>query len=268
MEASSVVSQTLTMIVVTPASASLGSAGTRQFTAMGYDQYNNPMINQPSFTWSNTGSGLVNSSGLYTASYVSGSAMVTASSGSVNGSASVTVTDAAPTVATAASASPGTVTGTTTALSVLGAGLRWRRQESNLTYTWAATSRPSGAPAPTYSSNGTNASKNTTATFSKAGAYTLQVTITDAGGLSTTSSVNVTVNQTSTSIAVTPGTANLGSHGTQQFAAPPPMINSATAMGTQPGFPHGATPAAGSVNNGRPVHRLVCLGHGDPCDSQ
>ena len=41
-------------------------------------------------------------------------------SGSVFGSAAVTVTNAAPTVATPDSATPGTVTGTTTALSVLG----------------------------------------------------------------------------------------------------------------------------------------------------
>ncbi len=61
--------------------------------------------------------------------------------------------------------------------------------ESNLTYTWVATGTP---PAPvSFSANGTNAAKNTTATFTKAGNYSFQVTITDAGGLSVTSSVNV-----------------------------------------------------------------------------
>ena len=102
-----------------------------------------------------------------------------------------------PTVATAASATPSPVTGTTTALSVLGAD---DGGEASLTYTWAATSKPSGAADPTYTANGSNAAKNTTATFSKAGSYTFQVTITDAGGLSTTSTVSVTVNQTLTSI--------------------------------------------------------------------
>ena len=72
--------------------------------------------------------------------------------------------------------------------------------ESNLTYTWAATGTP---PAPvSFSANGTNAAKNTTATFIQAGNYSFQVTITDAGGLSATSSVNVTVNQTLTAITV------------------------------------------------------------------
>ena len=63
---------------------------------------------------------------------------------------------------------------------------------------------PSGAAAPTFSVNGSNAAQNTTATFSAAGAYVFTVTITDPGGMSVTSSVNVTVNQTLTSITVAP----------------------------------------------------------------
>jgi hypothetical protein len=103
----------------------------------------------------------------------------------------VSVTTLAPTVATPAKASPATVTvGGTTNLSVLGAD---DGGESNLTYTWTTTALPSGAPAPTLGANGTNAAKNTTATFRQAGSYTLTVTITDVGGRSTTSSVAVTV---------------------------------------------------------------------------
>ena len=139
---------------------------------------------------------------------------VTATSGTVTGTTVVTVTDAAPTVATAAAATPATVTGTTTALSVLGAD---DAGESNLSYTWATTGTPPAAVS--FSANGSNAAKNTTATFTKAGNYTFQVTITDDGGLSTTSSVTVTVNQTLTSITVTPATPTLASHATQQFTA-------------------------------------------------
>lgn len=54
--------------------------------------------------------------------------------------------------------------------------------ESNLTYTWAATTLPGGAPAPSFSVNATNASKNTTVTFARAGDYTFTVTIRDSGG--------------------------------------------------------------------------------------
>jgi hypothetical protein len=43
--------------------------------------------------------------------------------------------------------------------------------------------------------NGPNRAKNTAATFPRAGRYTLQVAIADAGGLATTSSNVVTVTQ-------------------------------------------------------------------------
>src|SRR5581483_9163539 len=126
----------------------------------------------------------------------------------------VTVTNATPTVATAASASPNPVAGTTTALSALGAH---DGGESNLTYTWSTTGSP---PAPVaYSANGTNAAKSTTATFSRAGTYNFLVTIKDAEGLSTTSAVAVTVNQTFTSVAVSPASAALNENATQQFSA-------------------------------------------------
>ena len=96
--------------------------------------------------------------------------------------------NAPPTIATPATASPNPVTGTTTTLSVLGAD---DGGEGNLTYTWATTGTP---PAPvTFSVNGTNAAKNTIATFSKAGTYNFQVTIIDSGGLNVISSVSVIV---------------------------------------------------------------------------
>ena len=98
---------------------------------------------------------------------------------------------AAPTVASVATATPNPITHGSAALSVLGAD---NAGEANLLYTWAATGTP---PAPVgFSANGTNAAKNTSATFSKAGAYSFTVTITNAAGLSATSNVNVTVNQT------------------------------------------------------------------------
>ena len=123
-------------------------------------------------------------------------------------------TNAPPTVATAAAASPNPAPGATTALSVLGAD---DAGEAALTYTWSTTGSP---PAPvTFSANGTNAAKNTTATFTKAGNYNFQVVIQDAGGLTVTSSVSVTVSQTLTSIVVAPASASVSTNGTQQFTA-------------------------------------------------
>ncbi len=107
-----------------------------------------------------------------------------------------------PTIATPAVASLDPVTGTTVGLSVLGADAAG---ESNLTYEWSTL--PNGATPPTFSDNGDNTAKNTTATFSQAGNYVFTVTITDPAGLSTTSSVSVAVNQTLTSfsLAAAPG---------------------------------------------------------------
>ena len=51
--------------------------------------------------------------------------------------------------------------------------------EANLTYSWATTGTPPAAV--TFSANGTNAAKATTATFTAAGVYALQVTVKDQG---------------------------------------------------------------------------------------
>ncbi|MCY2927844.1 MAG: hypothetical protein NT031_20885, partial [Planctomycetota bacterium] len=94
----------------------------QQFAATGYDQFGAALVGQPPFTWAKAGGvGSIGGSGLYTAPAAAGAATITAASGAVAGSAAITVNNAAPTVATAASASPGPATGTTTTLHVLGA---------------------------------------------------------------------------------------------------------------------------------------------------
>lgn len=122
--------------------------------------------------------------------------------------------DATPTVATAASATPRPVTGSTTALSVLGAD---DGGEAALTYTWSVSGTPPAAVA--FSANGTNGAKQTTATFSGAGTYTFLVTITDGTGLSVTSTVTVVVEQTLTGMAVDPATGSVAADGALQLVA-------------------------------------------------
>ena len=95
-----------------------------------------------------------------------------------------------PVVATAASATlsyPGSAIAT---LAVLGAD---DTGEATLTYTWTAVTLPSGATAPTFSVNGTNAAKNASVAFHANGTYLLQVTIRDPAGLTATSSTSVSV---------------------------------------------------------------------------
>ena len=106
----------------------------------------------------------------------------------------------APTVATP---TPGAnpVTGTSTTLSAVATD---DGGEANLTYSWSVVSSPAAGDA-WFSDNDTNDAKNTTVTFYAAGNYQFQVTVTDALGASVTSStLNVTVNQTISSIVVTP----------------------------------------------------------------
>jgi hypothetical protein len=118
-----------------------------------------------------------------------------------------------PSVASPAAAVPSTVTGTTAALSVLGMD---DGGEAGLTYTWTMFAGPA---APGFSPNGTNAAKNTTATFTQAGNYTLRATMQDAQGLITTSDVSLTVNATLTSAVVTPHPVSVQTGGLQTFSA-------------------------------------------------
>lgn len=149
----------------------------------------------------------------------------------------------APTVASAAAANPNPVAGTNTALSALGDD---DGGEPALTYTWATTGTPPASVS--FSPNGTNAAKNTTATFTRAGTYNLRVTIRDAGSLTVTSNVTVTVNQTLTTIVVTPNPTSAQVSTTKQFTATA-RDQFAQTMSAQPAFTWSAQAAAGTVNS-------------------
>ena len=118
-----------------------------------------------------------------------------------------------PTIVTPAAAYPSTVTGATTDLSVLGDAIAG---EASLTYTWTAT----GPAEVLFSSNGTNASKNTTATFTGAGQYEFTVSIENTtNGAITASSVPVTVEQVSTGIAISPADSFVAAGAKVQLSA-------------------------------------------------
>jgi hypothetical protein len=259
--------RTLSSIVITPGATTVNESASQTFTAVGYDQFGLPLVNQPSFTWSDSGVGSINSStGVFTAPASTGITTVKVTSGSISQTAMVVVTHSTPTIASAAAAAPGTVTGLTTSLSVLGSEVAG---ESNLLYTWTATSLPAGAAQPSFSINGTNAAKNTTATFSAAGTYVLTaVAADDQGAGVATSSVTVTVAPTLTSITIAPPNSSLHENVAQTFTAtgydqfgnpiaPPPAftwsllsgigaINSVTGVYTAPGVAGSATIQASS----------------------
>ncbi|HEV3386266.1 MAG TPA: putative glycoside hydrolase [Gemmata sp.] len=113
-----------------------------------------------------------------------------------------------PTVVTPAKASVNPVTGTSVGLSVLG---QENGSDNGLTYTWSS----SGPANVTFADN---SAKSTIATFSQAGTYAFTAAISD-GTHSVTSSVTVTVNQTLTSLKVSPATPTVVDGATQQLTA-------------------------------------------------
>ena len=122
--------------------------------------------------------------------------------------------DSTPSVLATASANPNPVSTATTTLSVLGGD---DAGEPALKYTWAATGVPSGAVPPTFATNGTNASKSDVVTFSKAGTYLFTVTLSNALGYSTSSSVSVSVVATRSVVKMTPTVATVIQGQTLQF---------------------------------------------------
>ena len=85
-----------TTIVVTPANPSVATSATCQFSAVVNDQNGTPLASQPLISWSVSGGGTINSlSGLFTADSTAGGPFtVTALSGAITGTTSVTVIQA------------------------------------------------------------------------------------------------------------------------------------------------------------------------------
>lgn len=121
----------------------------------------------------------------------------------------------APRIVSPAAATPDVVLSTSARLSVVGAD---DQPEAALTSTWSLASGPGAV---TFSPNGTNAAKQTTATFSRAGEHVLRVLVTDAQGQSAASTVRVVVQASLTTIAVTPQTGEVKPGDVLQFSARP-----------------------------------------------
>jgi len=120
-----------------------------------------------------------------------------------------------PVIASPATASETDVTGNSTELSVVATV---DGDPSNLTYTWSIESMPEGAFAPQLSDNDSATASDVTATFTSAGDYTFLVTV-DNDGSHATSEVAVTLEQTATSITVSPPFAAIHRKDRRQFTA-------------------------------------------------
>jgi hypothetical protein len=112
-------------------------------------------------------------------------------------------------------ADPDDVTGKSTELSVVA---EVDGGSSNLVYTWSVESLPDGAFLPQLSDNASATASDITATFTKAGEYTFLVTV-DNSGSTASDEVTVTVEQTATSIRVSPPMAFVHKDDTKQLTA-------------------------------------------------
>jgi hypothetical protein len=83
--------QILTSIAVTPATASVGLGSSVDFNAQGIDQFGKPM--PVAETWTVSGGGSIDASGLFTGSAIGGPYTITASVGSKSGTAQVSVSE-------------------------------------------------------------------------------------------------------------------------------------------------------------------------------
>jgi len=206
---------------------------------------------QPTFTWSivsGTGtltpSGGTNASAMFTAGQNTEDVVIQAASGSVSGTATIhVVSSVGPSITSGPSAIPSPVTGTTTNLSALATDVAG---ESSLTYTWSTTGSP---PAPVnFSVNGTNAAKNTIATFTKAGTYNFQVQVTNPSNAYVIGNVSVVVNQTATGVSVTPATGTVAANTTDQFTAGN-LDQFGNAMAGSPAVTWSIVSGGGSINS-------------------
>jgi len=145
-------------------------------------------------------------------------------------------------VISAIHAVPVTVTDTFTDLDVTATD---DAAESELTYTWTCIGGTFQTPV-SFSLNGTHAAKNTRATFTGTGFYSFSVTVTDAQGLTTANSVDVTVDPMAVSLTVEPVTSSIVYGSTQSFT-PTQFDQFGAAMPVQPAFAWSTT--GGSIDS-------------------
>ena len=222
------VNQGATSIDVNPKGQAVPHGKTQPYTATVVDQFNNPIISAP-VTWSSTLPTTINAvSGLLTAGTAStpaGPFTVTATLGSISGSANGLITNAAPN-APALTANPNpTITKTS---DISGTDSDPDDETTALTYTWSA---PAGV---TFTKSNPTTTLSNTAQFPGLGVFRIQVMATDpAGNNSSVGFVDVTVNQGASTIDVNPKGQTV-KHGTTQDYTATVLDQFGTALLTQP----------------------------------
>lgn len=201
----SVTGSTLTSISVTPSNASIAVGSTQQFMATGNYSDGSQQNLTGSVTWSSSSASvaMIASTGLATAKG-GGSTTIQATSGTISGSTTLTVTT--PTLVSIAvtPASVSTIVGGTQQFTATGSYSNGSTQNLTASVTWSSSS----TSVATIASTGL-------ATAKGAGSTTIQAT---SGAISGSTTLTVT-NPTLVSIAVTPASDSITVSAIQQFTA-------------------------------------------------
>ncbi len=182
--------QATTSVSIAPPMVQLELGTFRQFVATARDQFNDTIDFGGEAMWTVTPAacGTVTQTGKFTPAQT-GTCTLTAEYDGKMGTAMVTVVvGTAPRVTAGPTATPSPVTmGNTTVLAVTADD---DEGEAQLTYAWRMVNGPAGVA---FAPNASNAAKQSTATFTAAGQYDLQVEIKDSHDISTSAFVTVVV---------------------------------------------------------------------------
>ncbi|WP_207385576.1 Ig-like domain-containing protein, partial [Legionella gratiana] len=209
----SVTDATLVSIAVTPISSQIAKGLTQQFTAIGTFSDASTQDLTSSVTWSSSSittatiSNVLGSNGLATGE-ASGTTTITATLGSVSGTASLAVTNATLVSIAVTPTNPSIAKGTTQQFTAMGTYSDSSTHNITSAVTWTSSSTATATISNAPESNGL-------ATGESFGTTTITATL---GGISGTASLAVT-NATLVSIAVTPISSQIAKGITQQFTA-------------------------------------------------
>ncbi|MDD4414491.1 MAG: Ig-like domain-containing protein [Oscillospiraceae bacterium] len=243
----------LTSITVSPASVAVLAGATQQFTAVAKDQNGVALVTQPTFTWtsSNNAIATIDAAGLATGVVAGGPVVITATSGAVSGTASLTVNPVP--VLTSVTVAPATAT-------ILVAGTQ-QLTASPLDQNSAPFV---GATVTWSSSDSAIASVNATTglvTGISAGVATITATaVSGATTVTGTSSITVNAVPVLTTITISPANPTIITGATQQFTATG-LDQNGVALVTQPTFTWASgTPATGTIDAATGLFTAVAVG--------
>ena len=210
----------LTTIAVNPAAPSIFIGGTKQLTAVGYDQSGNQMSGL-TFVWASANKSVATVDGAGLATGVSvGTSQISASAQGINGNAITLTVNRPPSVLTSIQASPSTASiqaGSVQQFAAVGYD-QYNSGVTGIVFTWSS-SVTSVASVSGVNSEGQNEG---VATGLSAGSSLITVS---ASGVNATVSLTVTAPPppppppAATIINVTPGDTSINTGGTQQFSA-------------------------------------------------